>query len=75
MGEGNKIAIALVFMCLPLGCTAPGQEATEITCVDSDGKIFYTGSYIEERSNGYLVQLDERTEAFFPKGPCHKMPA
>ena len=75
MGVCNKITIALVFICMPLGCTAPWQEAKEIQCVDSDGKINYAGSYTEELSNGYLVQLDDRTDAFYPKGPCHKMPA
>jgi len=75
MGKCNKIALALVFMCLPLGCNAPWQEAKEIVCIDSDGKIFYTGPYDEESGNGYFVQLDDRTEAFFPKDQCHKLPA
>jgi len=75
MGECNKIAIALVFMCLPLGCTVPWQDAKEIQCSDSDGTIFYTGPYDEESWYGYLVQLDDGAGAIYPKHKCQKMPA
>ncbi|HKC96186.1 MAG TPA: hypothetical protein VKB81_19405 [Nitrospira sp.] len=44
-------------------------------CIDSDGKIFYTGPYDKESGNGYFVQLDDRTEAFFPKDQCRKIAA
>jgi len=75
MGECSKISIALVFMCLPLGCAAPLQEAKEIQCTDLDGQILYAGPYNEESSNGYLVQLDDRTGAFYPKDQCRKIAA
>ena len=75
MGECNKIAIALVFICVPLGCAVPLQETKKIQCTDRDGEILYTGPYHEERWNGYLVQLDDRTSAFYPKAACRKMPA
>jgi len=75
MSEFNKMCIALVFVCLPLGCAVPLQEAKEIQCTDPDGQILYVGPYNEESWNGYLVQLDDRTGAFFPKGECRKAPA
>jgi len=36
MGEFHKMCIALVFVCLPLGCAAPSQETREsqIQCAD-----------------------------------------
>jgi len=77
MGEFHKMCIALVFVCLPLGCAAPSQETreTQIHCADRDGQILYTGPYKEESWNGYRVQLDDWTGAFYPKGACRKVPA
>ena len=76
MGEHNKIFIALVFTCVPLGCTTPWQEAKEIRCVDKDGMtFFYTGSYEEENWYGYFVQLDDFTRVFYPKDQCVKIAA
>jgi len=69
------MCIALFFVCLPIGCAAPFQEAKEIECVDRDGDLIYTGPYDEETWNGYVVQLDDRTGAFYSKGMCHKLPA
>ena len=74
MGEFNKMCIALVFVCMPLGCAAPLQETRQIQCRDH-GQILYTGPYNEESFNGYLVQVDDMTRAFYPKGMCHKVPA
>ena len=75
MGACNKISIALVFLCVPLGCAAPGQEAKAIQCVDHEDNLLYTGPYNEESWDGYYVQLDGFTNAFYPKGQCVKMPA
>ena len=79
MGELKKMCIALVFVCLPLGCAAPLQETKQkqiqIQCKDRHGRILYTGPYKEESGNGYLVQLDDLTDDFYPKGMCRKMPA
>jgi len=74
MGESNKISIALVFMCVPLGCAGSLQETHLIQCKDH-GQILYTGPYNEESLKGYLVQVDDMTHAFYPKGMCHKVPA
>jgi hypothetical protein len=71
MGEFNKMCIALVFVCLPLGCATSFQETKQIRCKDGDGQILYTGPYNEESWNGYVVQVDNMTRAFYPKGMCH----
>ncbi|HKC94329.1 MAG TPA: hypothetical protein VKB81_09970 [Nitrospira sp.] len=74
MGEFNKMCIALVFVCLPLGCAEPLQETQQIRCASPDGQILYFGPYDEEIWNGYLVQLDDFSRAnFFPKGTCSKV--
>jgi hypothetical protein len=78
MGECNKLCIALVSVGLLLGCGAlweGTQESNQIRCTDRDGQILYTGPYNEESLKGYLVQVDELTRAFYPKGMCHKVPA
>jgi len=75
MGVCNKKCIALVAVGLLLGCAAPLQETQQIRCTDGDGQILYTGPYNEESLKGYLVQVDELTRAFYPKGMCRKVPA
>jgi uncharacterized protein len=70
MSEYNKMCIALVSVGLLLGCVAPLQETQQIQCTDRDRQIVYTGPYIEESLGGYLVQVDESTRAFYPKGMC-----
>ena len=76
MGEFPKMCIALVFVCLPLGCAAPPLQQTRgIQCAERNGQILYTGPYNEESWNGYRVQLDDWTGAFYPKGACRKLPA
>ena len=74
MGEFNKMCIALVFVCMPLGCAGPLQETHQIQCRDH-GQILYTGPYEEESGNGYLVQVDDHTTDFYRKDQCRKMPA
>src|SRR5215472_13717924 len=74
MGECNKMCIALVSVGLLLGCAVPLQETQQIRCTDGDGQILYTGPYNEERLRGYLVQVDESTRAFYPKGMCRPEP-
>ena len=39
------------------------------------GQILYTGPYNEESLKGNLVQVDDMTRAFYPRGLCHKVPA
>src|SRR5215831_17632719 len=75
MGECTKMCIALVSVGLLLGCAAPLQETQQIRCTDGDGEILYTGPYNEKSWDGYLVQVDESTRAFYPKGICHPEPA
>jgi len=64
------MSIALVSVGLLLGCAVPLQETQQIRCTDGDGQILYTGPYDEESLKGYLVQVDESTRAFYPKGMC-----
>ena len=75
MGECTKMCIALVSVGLLLGCAAPLQETQQIRCTDGDGEILYTGPYNEKSWDGYLVQVDESTRAFYPKGICRPEPA
>ena len=75
MGDCSKMSIALVSVGVLLGCAAPLQETQLIRCTDGDGQILYTGPYNEESWNGYLVQVDELTRAFYPKGMCNKVRA
>ena len=75
MGECNKMCIALVSVGVLLGCAAPLHETQHIHCVDRDGDLIYTGPYDKENFKGYLVQVDELTRAFYPKGMCRKVPA
>jgi len=75
MGECIKMCIALVSVGLLLGCAAPLQETQQIRCTDGDGEILYTGPYNEKSWDGYLVQVDESTRAFYPKGICRPEPA
>jgi TPR repeat protein len=73
MGEFYKMCIALVSVGVLLGCAAPlrdMQQTQQIRCTDGDGQILYTGPYNEESWNGYHVQVDESTRAFYPKGMC-----
>ena len=72
---GECMCIALVSVGVLLGCAAPLQETREIQCVDRNGDLLYTGPYNGESWDGYLVQLDDFTGAFYPKGQCVKMPA
>jgi len=51
------------------------SQTKEIQCTDRNGQILYTGPYNKESWNGYVVQVDGWTGAFYPKGTCHKMPA
>src|SRR5215472_8211601 len=75
MGECTKMCIALVSVGLLLGCAAPLQETQQIRCTDGDGEILYTGPYNEKSWDGYLVQVDESTRAFYRKGICRPEPA
>ena len=75
MGECNKMCLTLVSLGLLLGCAAPLQETKQIWCTDGDGHILYTGPYNEESLKGYLVQVDDMTRVFYPKGMCRKLPA
>jgi len=75
LGDSNKMCMALVSVGVLLGCAAPLQETQLIRCTDGDGQILYTGPYNEESWNGYLVQVDELTRAFYPKGMCNKVRA
>src|SRR5215831_18635012 len=75
MGECTKMCIALVSVGLLLGCAAPLQETQQIRCTGGDGEILYTGPYNEKSWDGYLVEVDESTRAFYPKGICRPEPA
>ena len=75
MSEFNKMCLALVSVGLLLGCTAfleERQQTPRIQCTDG-GYTLYTGPYIEESWNGYLVHVDNMTRAFYPKGLCRKV--
>jgi hypothetical protein len=72
MGELKKMCLAVGSVCLLLGCAARVQETTQIQCESRDGEILYAGPYIEENPLGYTVQLDEWTQAVYPKGACRK---
>ena len=75
MGECNKMCMALVSVGVLLGCPAPVRETQQIRCTDGAGQILYTGPYNEKSWNGYLVQVDDMTHAFYPKRRCHKVRA
>src|SRR5262249_22665951 len=73
MAECNKMCLALVSVGLLLGCAVPlqdTQQTQQIRCTDRHGQTIYTGPYNEESWNGYHVQVDETTRAFYPKGMC-----
>ena len=73
MGEFIKVGIALVAMAFLFGCAARLQETTQIECTGRDGQILYAGHYIEENLSEYIVQVDDWTQAVYPRGACRKV--
>src|SRR5262245_34842628 len=69
-GGSMKRRVILVSLYFLLGCASVPQPAPQIECRDSAGTITYRGTYDEESLKGYLVQVDESTRAFYPKGMC-----
>lgn len=74
MGALNKMCIALVSVCVPLGCAMPLQQTTQqIQCTSRNGQILYVGPYNEENMDEYIVQVDDFTQAVYRKGACRRL--
>jgi hypothetical protein len=72
--KGNAVIFGDAFL-KTKGGDIKRAAGNPVRCTDRDGQIIYTGPYNEESWNGYQVQLDNWTGAFYPKGMCRKVPA
>ena len=63
-----------VVLLLVWGCTTPPPVGQQIECRDDRGWL-YTGTYVKETEDRYLVQIDDQTAVHYPRQYCVRIAA